>query len=215
MWPVISPSAMRYGGFPERKKVQLRYCTVVTLNASSGTAAYVFALNGMYDPEITGTGHQPSYFGTWGAVYRRYGVTQCDVCVTHMQSSTSNVSPAIAGYIVDTSGNQVSSGTDPMHLVEQPYAQFFRVAVGNDSNGLRPGSLMARVPVAKWFGLTDQQLLADDRLCGTVVSNPSAPLFMELWAGAIASDTPSTSISFLVELVYHATFVDPALTAHD
>lgn len=211
---VMDPSKSRWGGFPEKAKVQLRYCTSVTLDAHASTAAYVFALTGMYDPEITGTGHQPSNFDVWGAVYRRHCVTMADVIITHMETSTSNVGPALAGFIVDTSGNQVSSGTDPMHLVEQPYAQFFRVAVGNEAGGLGSGSLKARIPTAKWFGLTDQQMLADDRLCGTVVANPTSPLFLELWAAPVGGDTPSTSITFLVEFVFHATFVDPALTDH-
>jgi len=52
-----------------------RYCAVVTFNPPAGTPSnWIFSANGLYDPDITGTGHQPMGFDQMMAFYNHYEV---------------------------------------------------------------------------------------------------------------------------------------------
>jgi len=62
-------------GFPKQVTVTHKYTDIVTLVSSSGAVAqYLWSANGMYDPDITSTGHQPMLFDQFSAVYDHYCV---------------------------------------------------------------------------------------------------------------------------------------------
>lgn len=63
------------GGFAPHHVVKLRYSDIVSLDpgsGASGTAVNVFQANNIWDPDTTGTGHQPLYRDTWAGIYRSY-----------------------------------------------------------------------------------------------------------------------------------------------
>lgn len=58
-------------GFPTTKRVKLRY--VDTVNPAGITPTNLqFNLNSIYDPDRTGTGHQPYFSDTWATIYGSY-----------------------------------------------------------------------------------------------------------------------------------------------
>jgi hypothetical protein len=61
-------------GFPDRLGVKLKYSQTVTFTGSAAPTSQAFAVNSLFDPDLTGTGHQPSYFDTLAAIYGRYFV---------------------------------------------------------------------------------------------------------------------------------------------
>lgn len=66
---------MPIGGFRQHHRVKLRYSDVINLDptsGSAGTAVYVFCANNIFDPDYTGTGHQPLYRDTWAGIYKSY-----------------------------------------------------------------------------------------------------------------------------------------------
>lgn len=71
------PTVVKIGKQPIPKQLfnRLKYAESVnvTLNVS-GLGSYIFSCNGMYDPNITGTGHQPMYFDQFSALYDHYTV---------------------------------------------------------------------------------------------------------------------------------------------
>lgn len=75
-------------GISNTKRVRLTYGTFfeVPLNALEH-ASYVYLANGMYDPDYTGTGHQPKYFDQWGALYKRYLVFGSKIYVENGDNS--------------------------------------------------------------------------------------------------------------------------------
>lgn len=50
------------------------YDTVLLTDEVLSYAEYVFSLNSIYDPDVTGTGHQPRGADQWGVLYREYMV---------------------------------------------------------------------------------------------------------------------------------------------
>lgn len=62
-------------GFPIKHTCKLRYTEVISLNASAGAnSTYSFRCNNIYDPDATGTGHQPRHYDILQEVYDYYCV---------------------------------------------------------------------------------------------------------------------------------------------
>jgi len=69
-----------------RWKTTLHYNTVIQLNpnpdAISGANYWIFGANGLYDTDITSTGHQPLYFDNYMQVYQKYRVNYSKIQLT-------------------------------------------------------------------------------------------------------------------------------------
>jgi hypothetical protein len=66
----------RNGPFGQVYPTTLHYSDYIDVNVTSGTLGYnLFRANSLYDPDSTGTGHQPIYFDTFAALYSKYRVT--------------------------------------------------------------------------------------------------------------------------------------------
>lgn len=87
----------------------LRYTEVVNRSFTAGVAsAYLFSCNGLYDPNITGTGHQPLYFDQMMALYNHYQVTKSRIKVTFVPSA-SVTGPILCGLMVDDDTSQTNT----------------------------------------------------------------------------------------------------------
>lgn len=60
--------------FADKQVLKLQYSSFIS---PTGTAFPVFqtlSMNSLFDPDVTGTGHQPLAFDQWSALYRKYTV---------------------------------------------------------------------------------------------------------------------------------------------
>lgn len=73
MYPLLSRNALD-GAFPAVKRAQLVYSTLTDIPITTGAGVYQFSTNGLYDPNITGTGIQPLYFDQIMAIWNHYMV---------------------------------------------------------------------------------------------------------------------------------------------
>lgn len=76
-------------GFPNAIITTLRYCTSISLVASAGASAiYVFSANSLFDPDVTGVGHQPMYRDQYAALYENYVVLGSKITVEFVNHNT-------------------------------------------------------------------------------------------------------------------------------
>lgn len=69
--------------FPVRMRVKMRYNDQVTLVTTGGVISqYIFSANGIFDPNITGTGHQPYGFDQYAAIYNHYQVVASTITLS-------------------------------------------------------------------------------------------------------------------------------------
>ncbi|UYD39100.1 MAG: capsid protein [Wigfec virus K19_562] len=68
-------------GQPKRKTVIMPYSTNVSLTSVVPGASqnYVMRANSIFDPDVTGAGHQPLSHDQWALFYNHYVVTYCTV----------------------------------------------------------------------------------------------------------------------------------------
>lgn len=72
-------------GFPDIANTRLQYNDVISLTGT--TAQYTFRANSLFDPDFSGTGHQPTYFDQYIATYERYRVLACSISVSVINRS--------------------------------------------------------------------------------------------------------------------------------
>jgi len=83
----FSIRSMPFFGYKVRKKLPY-YLTGSVVSGTSGLAgAYVLSANGLYDPDITGTGGQPMSFDQAMAFFNHYTVHSCRLKVTFQSDS--------------------------------------------------------------------------------------------------------------------------------
>lgn len=78
---------------PNKTAVTHKYTQLVTMSCNpASTAKQYFKCNGMYDPDTTGTGHQPFLFDQIGALYDHYTVVssriKIQVCNAYASTGT-------------------------------------------------------------------------------------------------------------------------------
>lgn len=90
-----TPSRPAAGGRtaqPPTIRRKLLYSTSVTINPAAGVVGYhSFAANGLYDPDLTGVGHQPRGFDQYMALYNHYKVHASKIIVQNATISTAGV----------------------------------------------------------------------------------------------------------------------------
>jgi hypothetical protein len=91
---VAMPQPVRFTqavfGFPDRLVTRLRYSDNLSINSTTGgIASYIFRANSTYDPDQTGTGHQPLYRDVYAGVYDNYSVILSKFRVQFINTSTS------------------------------------------------------------------------------------------------------------------------------
>ena len=102
---------------PAKYQAKLRYSTTFTLTPSAANivSQRVFSANGMYDPDVTGVGHQPRGFDQIMSLYSHYTVTKCE-----MRCMFDASQPHDGAYIIGIYEDQLqASNTDPEDIMEK------------------------------------------------------------------------------------------------
>jgi len=104
-------------GFPDRLMTKLRYSDYMQIPSASGALGkQVFRWNSTYDPDYTGTGHQPLYRDTYAGVYDHYVVVRARATIRiHNPSTTVGM---LVGCVTD---DDVTTSTTFSTLMEQSH----------------------------------------------------------------------------------------------
>lgn len=187
--------------FPYERWATLKYCEgYVTVNPSIGAAtAYVMRTNDLYDPNLTGTGHQPTGFDQYMAMYNKFVVYASKIKVVAMAPDTETADVLVGVAVVDNS----STYNQTEIYMEQALTDWGVLPGGaGGSNIVCSTSFNA----AAFSGTSPK---TNDLLHGTASTGPSKQWYYHVFAGATnATDDPGT-IKFSVEIEYRIKFFDP------
>lgn len=180
-------------GFPNSIVTKLRYADFFTLTAASGVvSSQIFRANSVFDPDFTGTGHQPMYFDQWAAIYDQYVVLGAKI--TAEFTSTSSTLSQIVGIVGDDDATISGVLTN---LLEQNNGYS---AVQHAGTGAK--TITATFAPMEMFGVDAK----DDGSSQTpVTTNPSEEWYWKCYS--IFSDGLSATTTFLkVEIEYTVKF---------
>lgn len=167
-------------GFPDRLKTRLRYCDVVQLEATAGNPGlWQFRLSSLYDPDYTGTGHQPQWYDQLVAVYQRYRVLGAKITVTFSPNQVSDTEANDKGpYIVGitTSENATFGSGTSTDLLEDNNSTHSVLADKQGANNVK--TLEATYSPIRDLGLGN----GDDVMMALSNANPARNIFANVWA---------------------------------
>jgi len=173
--PMTIPRALVDVGkqaFPPRMSCTLRYSEFIGIqpNIISGFGYYAYTINGMFDPNITGTGRQPRYFDQYMALYSGYTVTKSRIRI----SPVTLVDEALSyGCFVYSDPVPVSSAVDWLELPGAKYEAIKRV---QDSTGQNQCVNPCRDITQSWNGRRNfgsAYEVGAPEYSGTITTNPA------------------------------------------
>lgn len=177
-----------------RKLVKLKYHEQLQMNpgVAGAPATYVFSANGMYDPNISGAGHQPRGFDQMMSLYDHFTVIKSKCIVTFMKGASQNTSVITCISLRDTSTVEASM---------QDYIESRNTTFGSLVGAGNATRVLKKNFSAKQF-LGRPHPLSEDDLRGTTSGNPTEQAYFHLAvAPTYGVDTAAVDVSVLIEYI--------------
>jgi hypothetical protein len=163
---------------------------------------YFFSANGVYDPNITGTGHQPMGFDTMMAYYEQATVIRSTCTVQAYNNSTTVPARVWLSLAPDT-----TAITDTTEIVENGLVKHVDL---NTTGENRIGVLSLGCDVAKYFGRPrGRGIVNDPLLYSTAAANPTEQVYYNITSSGIMATSGTYNITFQAFLSYDVVFWEP------
>jgi len=179
------------------------YARELTSTAAS-VAYYRYAVNGLYDPDVTSAGHQPLGFDTMMTYYEQYTVIASKITVTFV-NSTAGVGMRVAVSLNPSNANY----TNTSDIVENGLLAT-RMICGSTGGGMHQlATLNMGCDIPKYFGRNPGKGILDDvNLFGTNAGNPTelGYFVVTCWD---ATNTTTCTVGFDAIIEYDAYFWEP------
>lgn len=185
-------------GWPRSKKVVLTYVQQFTNNpgAAGSVTGSTFSCNGMYDPDVSGVGHQPLGFDQWMAMYDHYRVIRSKIQVdfTRKSGETTNT---ICGLWIDD--DNAAYPADPTALLEQPGCVYGILAHSSSA----PLTLRRNWDAKEHFG----KAMWDDLRRGSAGAQPNDQMYFRMFV-ASADGGDGGDVEIMVTIEYEAVLTE-------
>lgn len=180
--------------FPSRQIVKMKYSQAVQTNAATGYN-WLFNLNSIFDPDRTGTGHQPYGHDTLQSLYNRYRVISCSYVVQAYSGSF----PIRFSTIPTNTGTTFSTIAE---VAENPRSRFSIQIPGGSTQ-----KLVGKVYLPSLMGRSKTLYMADDRYQAEFGSNPQE--LGTLTLTALGLQETGVDVNWSVTLEYTVEVFDP------
>lgn len=195
------PNRIYSTSFPQQTKVCLKYNHDAAFTATAGLPNDIkFRLNSIYDPDLSGSGHQPQGHDQWALLYNRYRVDSCSVVIRTQSISTHG------NILCMLPNNSTATITDIYQFMESPLSR--PIPVGTAT----------AVTIAKHFdlkvlnGVSQVMYNTDDRFQSFFSASPTENLILHIGCWEIGSQG-AVGMSYNVTLTYYITIFDPLTLA--
>lgn len=187
-------------GFPKKLTMTHKYYENISAGFSSTTGAinsYLFSCNSLFDPNITGTGHQPMFFDQMSAIYDHYVVigSKCKFIVTP-ETTTTNTSRCAA--YIDDNGTVTTTSLDA--IAEQTQGKGVKYFLAGNNNYQ---TLNLNWSAKKFYG---KSVLANADLKGSASTSPNEQSYYVI--AVQADDVATIGFNFTVEIEYIAVWME-------
>ncbi len=196
--------------FPNRLATRSRYMSTIQIDPTTGTPggySYIFVANGMFDPDLTGGGHQPMAFDQMMAVYRHYTVIGAKITCTFRQ-----VGDLATDYrficALSVRSDTTPAPTDFSKAVENGRIRWKYLSIQAPTQ-----TVTYKFSAKKFFGA--RHIVMKDLYRGDASSNPTerAFFFITVFADAQVGGSNTPSIYIDTKIEYIAVFTEPNILA--
>lgn len=190
-------------------KNQLYYDDNFTLTGISGVmATHVFSANGLYDPDFTGTGHQPIGFDQLIQSYNHYSVIRSKITVGFVNNSSYAVR---AGIYLSPDGVPITNERQLMEngLVKHVILDAKGGASTDPGVSGRVKTVTIDCDVRKYFGKQRSSQLMEPDFAGDAASNPQEGVYFMVFAYSSHTGTANSQVLFDATLSYDSIYHEP------
>lgn len=183
-------------------KFKTRYCqlgNVLNVGASGFPVTHVWSLNGIFDPNITGTGHQPIGFDELMPFYDHYCVIGARVRVTATNHDP-NQAQTIALQIKDNDSTSVLL----TQAIENGLVNYKTLGRAGTAAGTK--TLTTMINTSKFFG---RKVLQGTKYQGTISANPEDGVYLHVIVSPADQSTDLGSVFYTIEIEYVAILTEP------
>jgi len=175
---------------PDRLYVRLTYFEKLSWTQVSGTLGdNVFRGNSCFDPDLTGTGGQPSGFDQWSAFYASYTVLGSKIEVScSVNGGTGGPNTNRFG-VTPTNFSSIFGASSQEQVEEQPYTVAKNANMG--AVGIGNGKITQYMSSAKMVGVVRSAVQNEDAFSALVTANPANQWFWHVWNYVPSGDTQS------------------------
>ncbi len=195
--------AFRRAPLPTKFTTKLKYVEEISLNPPAGGVmlAHYFSANGLFDPNVTGTGHQPMGFDQLMLFYDHYTVIGAKINVR-----AKNDDPSInCVFGVDITDTNTSLSTFNISRYLENGRKNWRY-LGYDTTSANSGNITYKVNPAKYLGRSNP--LSEPQLKGSATTNPAEEAFFQIAVGSPQS-RDGTFVDMVVSIEYLVVFTEP------
>lgn len=169
----------------------------------TGTAGvlqvYYYSANGVYDPDVTGTGHQPVGFDQAMLFYEQYVVMRSTITVTFF----ANTSSARVGVFLNPDTSNPTLGA----IMENGYVKS-QLIVATTGRWTVTRITLHCDSIAYFNSRTKNLHMMRDNFTGTSAANPAEQVYFGIFTFN-ALNSSNTDVLFDVELSYDVRFWEP------
>lgn len=180
-------------GFPERIGTKLRYVENLYLTSNTSNT---FRLNSLFDPNLTGVGHQPMYHDQFSLIYGKYRVKGAKITVKFTSNqapatAASNSSPCFVGIVCSSSSSMVSTGIEQRSEEDANSVKILQDKTG----GNNVVTCYQTFSPKRDLGLS----FDDDSLVASTSNNPASVYYAHVWIEDVVDTTPAVVVNVTIE----------------
>lgn len=195
----------------ESKRVLLKYCETIQLQSQTLLTAmgtpYYFAINDVFDPNFTGTGHQPRGFDQIAVLFKKYRVFGCRVAATFINPTTTTM--WVGSHLLNSQQAVYTAGTSYDYVNEVVGTQTTKIPA--DTQQVDYDSGYVSIPALE--GMSFLQWIADDGFDANVTGDPAAISKIGFFAGDWAGPGAVSAVTAVITMEFDVKFYSAATQA--
>lgn len=199
------------GVFPLSIMKKLRYCDTISMNPAAANRVYhAFRCNNIYDPDLTGTGHQPRGFDQMALFYNHYSVVGSKITVRYIPTvaKSTNSTPSWLWVTTSTSSDPLASEAVDSTLWEGGmWKNRTVVRGGDDNNTIKIPTTSASFSAKKFFKC--KSIVGNTPYRAAVTGAPTEEAYFTIYTQSCAPSTDAPSYDFEVTVDYIVVFTEP------
>lgn len=181
---------------------KLIYAEQFSLNPGVGGTndVMIFSCNGMYDPNITSTGHQPRGFDELMALYDHYTVIGAKITIDVVNTDTTTAQMVTLSVHDFTSTSAVNND-----YLENRYIK--KILLAPEPSGSSKGRVSIKLNPNKYLGVSKP--LAEDTVKGSATANPTEQCYFHVTGFPVDGVTDTSPIQCVARIEYYSIWTEP------
>jgi len=195
--------------FPQRLRRTLRYVDWVNLTSTSGGQAYYqFRANSLFDPDLSGTGHQPRFFDQLCASVGPYQTYRVHGISARLVFLPTGAPWAVSAGFTDLSTISYGISGDGIGLSYAEFPGWIGMII--PQSYATPHTMTLKATIAQINNVPEQSVRLEDNYAAAYNANPVDTCYLNI----VGNTYGATSTIYVgVFLEFDVTFEDPTLMA--